>query len=132
MRTLFAFASSATVLVALWLFWVVARVLPLRDPAHVPTWRTVAIALLAYGGLCLAYLVVGPRRATLRRIVLGLSLVAMALGGTAIVAVIRGADAGGHFEGYLVLMGVILAGHGATAILYTVLTAAVAKRLRGI
>jgi hypothetical protein len=130
LKALLALATSATVLVACWLFFVIARVLPARDPTHIPMWRTVAFAFLAYSGLCLTYLVQGPRHAVLRFTVLLLSVVAVALGANAIVQMIHVANVGGHFEGYLVLMGLILAGHGLTAILYTVITAAIARRLR--
>ena len=130
LKALFALATSATVLVACWLFFVIARVLPSRDPAHIPMWRTVAFAFLAYSGLCLTYMIQGPRRTALRWTVLLLSTAAMGLGVYAIVQMIHVANVGGHFEGYLVLMGLILAGHGLTAILYTVVSASIARRLR--
>ena len=132
LRALLGLASAVTILVALWLFWVIARVLPSRDPAHVSMWRTFAIAFLIYSGLCLTYLVAGPRRTVLRWAVLILSVVAVGLGGYAVFRMIQVASAGGHFEGYLVLMGLILTGHGATAIAYTILTAAIARRLQQI
>jgi cation transport ATPase len=130
LKALFAVATTATVLVACWLFFVIARVLPSRDPAHIPMWRTVAFAFLVYSGLCISYLIVGPRRTVLRYTVLVLSVAAVGLGAYAIVQMIHVANVGGHFEGYLVLMGLILAGHGLTAILYTIITAAIAKRVR--
>ena len=132
LKLLFAFASAVTVLVALWLFWVIARVLPMRDPGHIALWRTVALAFLAYSGLCLTYLVVGPRVLALRWTVLMLSTVAIGLGAWGIVKMIRIGQSGGHFEGYIVLMGLILIGHGAVAILYTIVTASIAKKLRGL
>ncbi|MFN8177636.1 MAG: permease prefix domain 1-containing protein [bacterium] len=130
LKALLALATAATVLVAAWLFFVVARVLPARDPAHIPMWRTVAFAFLAYSGLCIAYLIQGPRRTVLRWTVLPLSVAAVGLGAYAVVRMIHVADVGGHFEGYLVLMGLILAGHGLTAILHTVVAAAIARRVR--
>ena len=42
MRSLLAFASAITILVAAWLFYVTAAVLPTRDPGHVTLWRSVA------------------------------------------------------------------------------------------
>lgn len=131
-KAMLAFATVATVLVALWLFYVIARVLPLRDPAHIPMWRTVAFGFLAYSGLCLTYLVVGPRYTALRWSVLFLSVVAVALGAYGIISMLRVASTGGHFEGYLVLMGLILGGHGVTAIVYTILTMAIVRRLRAL
>ena len=106
-------ASLATVLVACWLFTVIAFVLPRRDPAHIPMWTGVGIGLLIYSGLCLAYLMFGPRGRALRLVVLILSVVAIGLGGWAVVRMLT-AD-GSHFEGYLLLTGLILAGHGIIA-----------------
>jgi hypothetical protein len=129
LKALLGLASLVTVLVALWLFWVIAAVLPSRDPAHVSMWRGVAVAFLAYSGLCLTYMVLGPRYGVLRFLVVLLSLGAIVLGGYAVVRMNRVADAGGHFEGYLVLMGLILAGHGLTATAYTVVTSAISRKL---
>ena len=131
LKLLLAFATTATVLVAMWLFFVIARVLPARDPSHIPMWRMVALGILLYSGLCLTYLVAGPHQPALRWSVLVLSVVAIALGVYAIVQMIHVANTGGHFEGYLVLMGLILSGHGTTAILYTIFTEGIARRLRG-
>lgn len=132
LKLLLALATAATVLVAFWLLFVIVRVLPARDPAHIPLWRSVAAGFLLYSGLCLTYLVAGPRPAALRWVVLTLSVVAIGLGGYAVASMVSVARAGGHFEGYLVLMGLILSGHGAVAILDTILTTSIARRLRGL
>jgi hypothetical protein len=115
LRGLLALASLATLVVALWLLLVTAFVLPSRDPARIPMWTAVAIGLLLYSGLCLVHLGGPPRAATLRRAVFLLSLPAIAAGLYAVFATLQ-ADAR-HFEGYLVVMGVIVAGHGVVAFL---------------
>ena len=129
-RLLLVGASAATALVALWLLWVIAVVLPARDPAHIPMWRVVAVCFLLYSGLSWAYLLRGPRNVILRWLVLGLSAVAFACGVYGIVQMMRRAAAGGHFEGYIILMGLILCGHGLSALVYTLLTARIARQLR--
>ena len=120
----------ATVGVAVWLFWVTAFVLPARDPLHIPMWRIAAVCFLVYGALSWAYLFRGPRSAVLRWLVLALSVAAIGLGLYGILTMIRSAGAGGHFEGYIVLMGLILGGHGWCAVAYTIRTQRVARRLR--
>ena len=122
LRWMLTVATAASVLVALWLFFVIARVLPGRDPAHISLWRTVARGLLLYSGLCTGYLAAGPRVVVLRWSVLLLSVAAIAAGVFAMAATIHVANTGGHFEGYLVLMGLIVSGHGVVAILDTTLT----------
>lgn len=129
-RFLLGFASLATVGVALWLFWVIAFVLPTRDPLHIPMWRIAAVCFLAYGALSWVYLLRGPRSAVLRWLVLTLSVAAIGLGLYGIVTMIRSAGAGGHFEGYIVLMGLILGGHGWCAVVYTIRTQRIGRRLR--
>ena len=115
------FASLATAGVGLWLFWVAAMLLPARDPDHVAMWRLVAAGLLAYAALSGASVATGARHALLRWSVGAVSLAAIALGLYGIADMLRRADAGGHFEGHIVLMGVILAGHGLSGILYALL-----------
>jgi len=52
-------ASIATAAVGLWLVAVTARVLPARDPAHVPMWRAVAAGCFSYSALSAAFLARG-------------------------------------------------------------------------
>ena len=130
LRVLVGFASIVTVGVAFWLFSVIVFVLPSHDPGHIPLWRTVAICFLGYSGLSWAYLVLGPRRVLLRWSVLAISTVAIALGIYGIVDTVRRASAGGDFEGYLILMGLILCGHGVTAFVYSAISARIARQLR--
>ena len=128
-RLLLLAASVATMLVALWLLSAIAFVLPERDPAHIPMWRILAGCFLAYGALTWTCLVLGPRNVALRSSVRAVSLAAMGFGLYAIGTTIRMAN-GGHFEGYLVLMGLILFGHGLSAIVYTLLAGRVARRIK--
>ena len=129
-RLMLIFMSLATMLVGLWLIFVIAVVLPARDPEHIPLWRAVAAGFLAYSALTWAYLIKGPRIAWLRGTVLLLSLAAITLGVYGIVNMVMVARSGGHFEGYIVLMGLILGGHGLTALVYTVLTRRIARAIR--
>ena len=131
-RLLLGFASLVTAGVALWLFWVIASVLPIRDPLRVPMWRVVAVCLLAYSALSWAYLLRGPRSTVLRLLVLPLSVAAIGFGLYGSITMIRSAGTGGHFEGYMVLMGLILTGHGLCAIVHTVLSQRIARRFRAV
>jgi len=109
-------ASVATVLLAGWLATVVLIVLPARDPDHVPLWAVVAIgaaalALLSWLASTRASAPSWPARAGL--LVLGLAGVGfglLVLGSTLSDAVT--ADP----EGYLVVIGGILAAHGILAL----------------
>ena len=130
LKFLLACGAAATGLIALWLFTVVTTVLPRHDPAHVPMWTGFAIGFLAYAALTLAFVVRGPRPALLPAAVAVLSLAAIAFGGYAAWSMLAAADNGGHFEGYLLVMGVVLAGHGLCGLAYTTLTAVIARRVR--
>jgi hypothetical protein len=55
-------ATVATVLVGLWLVWVLVAVLPSRDPSSIPLWRAVALGCFGYAVLSRAFLNAGPRR----------------------------------------------------------------------
>jgi len=118
-----------TIAVALWLFSVIAFVLPSRDPSHLPLWTGVAIGFLLYSGLCLAYLIIGPRQAVLRTMVLALSVAAIAFGVYCVQQMISAAASGRHFEGYLLLMGTIIAFHGIVALVYAAVTVGIARQI---
>ncbi len=128
LRVMLAAASLMTLAVAAWLASVIAFVLPSRDPTHIPMWTGVAIGFVIYGGLCIAYLL-GARARELRAAVLLLSLVAIGLGGWAVGQMIVARH--GPFEGYLLLMGLILAGHGLIAFANTALSMVIARRIAG-
>jgi len=121
--------SLVTIAIAAWLFSVIAFVLPSRDPSRIPMWTGVAIGFLMYSGLCLAYLIVGPRHAALRISVLALSVVAITLGLYAVLRMVSPGASGGHFEGYLLLMGLILAGHGVVTLVYAAMSGAIARQI---
>jgi hypothetical protein len=107
-----------TVGVALWLLWVTAVVLPARDPAHIPMWRTVAACFLAYGALSWAAVAAGRSHPPIRWAMGVTSVVAIVLGLYGIADAIRRAGPGGDFEGYILMMGFILAGHGLVGLLH--------------
>lgn len=130
LRTLLACGGLATAAIALWLLTVVTTVLPARDPAHVPLWSGIALACVAYASLTLALVVRGPRPALLPAAVGVASVAAIAFGSSAAGRMLAAAGSGGHFEGYLLGMGVVLAGHGLCALAYTLLTAWIARRIR--
>ena len=123
-------ASVATVAVGLWLLWVIAFILPARDPEHIPMWRAVAFAFFGYSLLCWSYLVVGPRNWVLRWTVTAASLTAIAVGLYGVIDMIRLGMAGGHFEGYIVLMGLVLSGHGLSAMVYTLIAQRIHRQVR--
>lgn len=112
LRRLLVLTSLATTGVALWLFLVIVGVLPHHDAAHIPFWRAVALGFVAYSGLCAVWLSMGATQPWLRWNVFALSLMATALGAFGIAIELRRANAGGDFEGYIVLMGAILVIHG--------------------
>jgi hypothetical protein len=116
LKLLLTGASVCTVCVALWLLWVCAVILPARDPSHIPLWRGVAAGYLAYSGLSWVILLRGPRAEVLLGLVVAISVVAVGLGLYGIGQMLDVARTGGHFEGYLVLMGLLLVGHGLAAI----------------
>jgi O-antigen/teichoic acid export membrane protein len=107
----------ATSGVGLWLLYVTFVVLPARDPDHVSLWRVVALGCLAYGALSAACLGLGVRGAVLRWALLTASVFAIGTGSYGVVRMLRAAD--GHFEGYILVMGLILVAHGLAAIAYT-------------
>jgi hypothetical protein len=130
LRALLACAGLATALIALWLFTVIGFVLPRHDPAHVPMWTGFALGFLAYAALTLAFVVRGPRPPLLPALVVALSLAAIGFGGYVVSRMVAAASGAGHFEGYLLVMGLVLAGHGLSALAYATLTALIARRVR--
>jgi hypothetical protein len=132
LRLLVVGGALALGLIALWLCFVVVAVLPARDPRHVPMWTGIAAAFLGYALVTLLFVVRGPRPAWLPWAVVACSLAALAFGGYAVVSMLRAGDTGARFEGYLLLMGAILAAQGACALAYTALASASARRLRGV
>jgi hypothetical protein len=122
LRLLLIGAAACTVCIALWLLWVCTVVLPTRDPAHVAMWRLVAIGYLAYSALSWAALLRHTRSRLLRGLVVAVSAIAVGLGLCGIWTMLGIGRAGGHFEGYIVLMGLLLCGHGLAAIVFALIT----------
>lgn len=111
-RSALAAATFATATVALWLFMVCAVVLPERDPGHLPLWLGVACGTLAFAGLTGAFVSRGSWRRALAPLVALGSLAAIVFGAAVITSSLRAA----HFEGYALLIGVVVAGHGLCAL----------------
>lgn len=130
LKLLVVAGALATGLIALWLCFVIVVVLPARDPQHVRMWTTIAVAFFAYAALSLVFAVRGPRPPWLRSAVVLGSLAALGFGGYEILAMAGAGPTGVHFEGYLLLMGVVLATQGLCAFAYVMLTAAIARRVR--
>ena len=130
LKLLVVAGALATGLVALWLWFVVVAVLPSRDPQRAGLWSGIAAAFFAYAALSLVFAVRGPRPPWLRSAVVLGSLAALGFGGYEILAMARAARAGAHFEGYLLLMGAILAAQGLCAFAYAALTVVIARRVR--
>jgi len=116
-RAALTLAATLTLGMASWLAFVTTAILPARDPQHVPLWRGVALGFLAYTALSAWSLVRSRARGgAVHLAMLAASAAACGLGGYAIVTMLfAGAD---HFEGYLLVMGVLLLAHGATGIVW--------------
>ena len=130
-KALFWGASVVTIGVAVWLMTVIAWILPSHDPAHIPLWTGVTVGYLVFSGLSITYLRLGPRRAALRVLVLALSICALGAAALGAYEMFRASRRGGDFEGYLLLMSLLLAGHGLVAIAYTWITASIARKVAG-
>ena len=107
-------AASVSALTATWLLIVTLTVLPRRDPAGIPFWSAVTIGLLAYVALTAVYLRLGRRWRIVRAAAVPASIAAVAIGASWIVIMLTRRD---DFEGYVVLIGAILAAHGAVVLL---------------
>ncbi len=113
-----AVAAGANVLVAGWLAYTVTNVLPARDPARIPFWATVACAIVVFAAVSFAALKARAGARLLRTATGVLGLPALGLGlGTAAKMLTHG-GAGGNFEGYVIVIGALLAVHGAVAMAF--------------
>lgn len=117
-RTLLLVASFVSALVSVWLIAVIALVLPARDPAHIPMWIGIAAGFLGLAVLGRACVTKGAGHRALRGSLLAASIVAMGSGFYAIGEMVEREERGLDSEGYIVLTGMILVGHGATGIAY--------------
>jgi len=121
---LLAAGAGATALIALWLLFVTTFILPAQDPADVTMWRIIAGLFGGYSIVSVLALE-APRRRFRRWLSAGLSVAAIAFGGYAALITLRAAAGGRDAEGYLLLMGVMIAGHGVVALTFAVLSARV-------
>jgi hypothetical protein len=134
LTVLLALASLASVVVAIWLGWVSAVVLPRVDPEHAGMWGFVAAALVGFSALCAAHLRVegGSSAAGLRWGLLAASLAAIAFGVYVLCDTLNAARRGRHFEGYLLLIGLVLTVHGLLALSHAWISGRVPSAAAGI
>ncbi len=118
-RALLTLASMATACVGLWLVYVTFAILPAHDPDRIVFWRVAALVLFSYSALSWLY-VVKPRVGWLRIVVLAMSAAALFASVHSAWSMVQDDRAGGHVEGYIFLMALVIGGHGACAIAYTV------------
>lgn len=123
--------ALATGLIALWLCFVVVVVLPAHDPQRIGMWSWIAVAFFAYAACTLLFVARGPRTPWLPSAMYWGSIAAIAFGAYEIYAMVTAARTGAHFEGYLLLMGAVLAAQGLCALAYTMLATAIARQVRG-
>lgn len=109
LRSLVWLATAATTVTAAWLIGVSIAVLPDRDPAHVGFWLAVAAALLAFAALTGLHLT--RWGGSIVRWLAGAAGLAATAAGTWLA--ITTVAATGEFEGYLLLIGLVVAAHGA-------------------
>jgi len=103
-------AALGSGLVGAWLLVVTRTILPSRDPGMIGVWTVAAAGFLAYAGFTVVLVRRGRLSPSLHRLAIVLSIVAVAIGGSLVASMLAATEA---FEGYLLLMGIILAGHGA-------------------
>jgi hypothetical protein len=115
-------AASATTCAGIWLMGV-SFVLPGRDPGTVMVWRGLATGFVAYGVLSAACGAGRADRPALRWSVGWLSSAAVVLGVLHIGSTVQSLGHARHFEGYVLLIGVILVAHGVIALAYVFRTA---------
>ena len=113
-------ASLASKFVALWLAWVVLTVLPARDPGHVQLWAIVAAWAAALVVASIAATRGDGSAARSATAALGLlSVGALAFGLLVVVTFTTGVPSGRETEGYLLVVGAVLALHGALGVAWT-------------
>jgi hypothetical protein len=110
-------ASCATACAAIWLAFV-TFVLPASGPGVLVVWRSLAAVFMGYSVLSIACVVSGANRPVLRWSMGCLSIAAVVLGALHIGSILLGSGSQRHFEGYVLLIGAILFGHGLIASVY--------------
>lgn len=119
LRVLLIAASFSTALTAAWLWYALTFILPAVNPSSIPLWKIVATLFLSYSALSLLYAVRESRPLWLRILIILMSIAAISFGIHSSAKMIADEKAGGHVEGYIFLMAVLIGGHGLVAILYT-------------
>jgi HAAS len=127
---LLAAGAGTTALIALWLLFVTTFILTTQDPANVSTWRVIAGLFGGYSILSVL-LLEAPRRRLRRWLTGGSSVLAIAFGGFAIAASSSTGSDGRHGEGYLLLMGALLAAHGLVGLTFALLSARIPSTKSG-
>jgi hypothetical protein len=117
LRGLLACGAFSTALIAAWLVMVLTTVMPVRDPGHIPVWSAITLGFLLYSGVTLAVVLLGPRPAMAGLLGI-LSFGAVAFGAFAVRTMVVATRTGAHFEGYQLLMGLAVGGHGLCALVY--------------
>ena len=106
-------AALGSSLVGAWLLVVTRTVLSSGDPGMIGIWTVAAVGFLAYAVFTVLLVLRDGRSPSLRWSAVALSVVAVAIGGYLIASMLAATEA---FEGYLLLMGLVLAGHGAVVL----------------
>ena len=121
-RGLLLAASIFSLLISGWLVTVLLFVLPGRNEDQIPFWTLVCAGFAGYGLVSIAY-AQGILWQTWARLTLStLSLAGVGAGAFATWSQADRAAHGGDFEGYIFLMGLGLAAHGALFLAYSFLT----------
>lgn len=118
MRSLLWLGAIAQFTVSVWLLYTIVFVLPSRGSQYIPFWILIMAFFLLLGVLTAAY-VRGRLSARGQWLVSVLCWMAILLGTAGVVDQAVRAVRNLDFEGYIVLMGIILAGHS-TQLLFEV------------
>ena len=119
LRLLTVGAGLTTGLIAIWLLFVLATVMPARAPERIPMWAAIAAALSIYSALTLGFAAGKSSKAWIRVVIGGMSVLAVVAGGYGIGAMLTAN--GRAFEGYVLVMGIVLVVHGSSALAYVTL-----------
>jgi len=119
LRLLTVGAGLVTGLIAIWLLFVLAMVMPARDPERIPIWTAIAAALSIYAALTLGFAAGKLAKAWLRVVIGGMSVLAVVAGAYGISAMLTANSQA--FEGYVLVMGIVLVVHGSSALAYVTL-----------
>lgn len=111
LRFLILLGTAGMWLIAAWLVSVILFLLPQGNTDQIPFWSFVTVGFIAYGALSWWGLQAGTPAWVSQITTLG-SVAAMAIGAWAIIEQEIRFSRGGDWEGYILLMGLALAGYG--------------------